>query len=110
MKKAVANTFIRYFNPREFDELITNFEGSLIVQTGSGIPSAEYVEKLRLMGNLSKMTRRIEKSRKPAPVASAIEFALEGLHLSRSPQQGPGGWQVRLPRISATTARAIIGS
>ena len=84
VKKAVLNVFGRYFNPREFDELITNFEGGLIVQTGSGIPSSEYVEKLRLMGNLSKMIRRIEKSRKPAPVASAIEFALEGLHLSRS--------------------------
>ena len=84
VKKAVLNVFGRYFNPREFDELITNFEGGLIVQTGSGIPSSEYVEKLRFMGNLSKMIRRIEKSRKPAPVASAIEFALEGLHLSRS--------------------------
>ena len=84
VKKAVLNVFGRYFNPREFDELITNFEGGLIVQTGSGIPSSEYVEKLRLMGNLTKMIRRIEKSRKPAPMASAIEFALEGLHLSRS--------------------------
>ena len=84
VKKAMLNVFGRYFNPREFDELITNFEWGLIVQTGSGIPSSEYVEKLRLMGNLTKMIRRIEKSRKPAPMASAIEFALEGLHLSRS--------------------------
>ena len=83
VKKAVLNVFGRYFDPREFDEMIMNFERDFVVETGSGIPSSEYVKKLRLMGNMSKMIRRIEKSHKPAPVASAIEFALEGLHLSR---------------------------
>ena len=35
------------------------------------------------MGGLDKMVRRIERSAKTAEVASALEFVLEGLHLSR---------------------------
>ena len=35
------------------------------------------------MGDLAELLRRIEPSDAPAAIASAIEFALEGLHLNR---------------------------
>ena len=83
MKKAVANTFIRYFNPREFDEVIVKFDEGLVVDIGSDIPSSGYPKQMAKMGNLPEIIRRIEPSGKPAAIASAVEFVLEGLHLNR---------------------------
>ncbi|MCI0440409.1 MAG: magnesium chelatase [Chloroflexi bacterium] len=82
-KKAVMNVFGRYYNPREFDNLLFAFEEGLTVETGSEVPSFVYVERLPKMGNMSEMIKRIEPSENPAAVASAVEFILEGLHLNR---------------------------
>ena len=83
IKKAVLNTFRRYFDAREFDDLVLKFEEGLQIETGSDIPSSGYVDKLPTMDNTSKMIRRIESSVQPAAIASAVEFILEGLHLNR---------------------------
>jgi magnesium chelatase subunit I len=82
-KKAVLNTFARHFKAREFEDLVLKFEEGLAVETGSDIPSADYVKKLPLIGEASKLIKRIERSEEPAAIASAIEFVLEGLHLNR---------------------------
>lgn len=82
-KKAVLNTFGRHFKPREFEDLVFKFEEGLSVETGSDIPSSEYVKKLPDIGEASKLIKRIEPSEEPAAIASAIEFVLEGLHLNR---------------------------
>ena len=82
-KKAVLNTFGRHFKAREFEDLVLKFEEGLAVETGSNIPSADYVKKLPLIGGASKLIKRIERSEEPAAIASAIEFVLEGLHLNR---------------------------
>ena len=82
-KKAVLNTFGRHFKAREFEGLVLKFEEGLAVETGSDIPSADYVKKLPLIGEDSKLIKRIERSEEPAAIASAIEFVLEGLHLNR---------------------------
>lgn len=83
MKKAVANIFIRYFNPREFDDVIGKFDEGLVVEIGSDTPSSGYPKQIAEMGNLADIIRRIEPSDKPAAIASAVEFVLEGLHLNR---------------------------
>ena len=83
VKKAVQNTFGRYFSPREFSAALTRFEEGLAVETGSDVPSADYVEKLPQMANMREMVSRIESSDNPAAVASAVEFILEGLYLNR---------------------------
>ena len=82
-KKAVLNTFGRHFKPREFGDLVAKFEEGLKLETGSDIPSSEYVKKLPQIGEASKLIKRIERSEEPAAIASAIEFVLEGLHLNR---------------------------
>jgi len=82
-KKAVLNTFGRHFKAREFEDLMLKFEEGLAVETGSDIPSGDYVKKLPMIGEASKLIKRIERSEEPAAIASAIEFVLEGLHLNR---------------------------
>ena len=83
VKKAVQNTFGRYFSVREFDAVLTRFEEGLTIETGSDVPSGDYTKKLPQMANLADLVKRIESSNDPATIASAIEFVLEGLHLSR---------------------------
>ena len=83
VKKAVQNTFDRYFSPREFGAALTRFEEGLTMQTGTDVPSAAYAEKLPEMANMNELVERIESSDDPAAIASAIEFILEGLYLNR---------------------------
>ena len=83
VKKAVQNTFGRYFSLREFDAVLMRFDEGLAVETGADVPSEDYAKKLPQMANLGDLVSRIESSRDPAAIASAIEFVLEGLHLSR---------------------------
>ncbi len=83
VKKAVQNTFGRYFSPREFSAVLTRFEEGLAIETGSDVASGDYADKLPQMANMSEMVARIESSNDPAAIASAIEFILEGLYLNR---------------------------
>jgi magnesium chelatase subunit I len=83
IKKAVLNVFGRYFGPEEFDSVVSKFEEGLVAETGNDIRSSVYVDQLGLMGDLANLIRRLEPGEEPAAVASAMEFALEGLHLNR---------------------------
>ena len=83
VKKAVQNTFGRYFSPREFGAVLTRFEEGLEIQTGANVPSDDYAGKLPQMANMREMLNRIEESDDPAAIASAVEFILEGLYLNR---------------------------
>ena len=83
VKKAIQNTFGRYFSPREFSAVLTRFEEGLEIETGSDVPSDAYAGKLPEMANMREMVSRIESSDDPAAIASAVEFILEGLYLNR---------------------------
>jgi magnesium chelatase subunit I len=83
IKKAVLNTFGRYFNPREFTDVLARFEEGLVIETGADVQSDSYTSKLPQLANLQEMVERIEPSDDPASIASAIELILEGLHLNR---------------------------
>ena len=83
VKKAVQNTFGRYFSPREFSAVLTRFEEGLAIETGSDVSSDDYAVKLPEMANMREMVSRIESSHDPAAIASAVEFILEGLYLNR---------------------------
>ena len=103
IKRAVANVFGRYYDPREFDDLIATFEEGLVVETGTELPSGDYLKALDKMDGLGEMVRRIEPSDGPAAVASAVEFILEGLHLNRrlNCDQLAGGYAYTARRRSA---------
>jgi magnesium chelatase subunit I len=52
------------------------------VEVGAGLPSAEYLEGLDQIPGLREAAARLAGGDSPACLASAIEFVLEGLHLS----------------------------
>ena len=83
VKKAVLNTFGRYYQARQFADLTERFEDGLLIETGSDKPSAEYMSGYASMGEAAELLKDIEESEDAAAIASAVEFVLEGLHLNR---------------------------
>ncbi|HEV8547032.1 MAG TPA: hypothetical protein VGQ64_12115, partial [Candidatus Limnocylindrales bacterium] len=73
----------------DLDEVVMSFEDGLVVETGEGVPSREYVRWMREIPGLRDAVRDLgtfdatDGAEEPAVVASAVEFLLEGLHLSR---------------------------
>ena len=83
VKKAVLNTFGRYYQARQFADLTDRFEEGLTIEAGSDISSGEYLNGYANMGDAAELLKEIEESDDAASIASAMEFVLEGLHLNR---------------------------
>ncbi len=53
------------------------------MNTGEDVPSSAYADVLPQLPGLSAVLSDLGVSESPAAVASAIEFVLEGLHLTK---------------------------
>jgi magnesium chelatase subunit I len=87
--KALYATFGRRVAIDDLDDVVLAFEDGLVVETGEGVPSREYVSWMREVPGLHEAVRRLgafdvtDGAEEPGVVASGVEFILEGLHLSR---------------------------
>jgi magnesium chelatase subunit I len=84
VKGAVLSVFKERVQPDQTREVVVAFEEGLVAHTGEDMPStalAALVERVpALRGPVLHLTAGDES---PAAVASAVEFVLEGLHLSK---------------------------
>ncbi len=84
LKAAVLTVFKQRLSPEQLREVVTAFDDGLIAHTGEDVPSPTEAELLSqvpaLRGPVAELTQGDES---PAAVASAVEFVLEGLHLSK---------------------------
>jgi magnesium chelatase subunit I len=83
VKAAVLETFRVNCKPEKLTELVTAFDEGLIIHTGDDVPAAEYAKTLSSLPGLRDTLADLEVAETPAGVASAVEFVLEGLHLSK---------------------------
>jgi magnesium chelatase subunit I len=83
VKAAVLETFRSTCKPEKLTTLVTAFDEGLIVHTGDDVPAAEYASLLSDLPGLRDTLSDLEVGETPAGVASAVEFVLEGLHLSK---------------------------
>jgi len=87
--KALFATFGRQVAIDDLDDVVLAFEDGLVVETGDRVPSRDYVRWAHEVPGLLDAVRRLDAfdvtdgAEEPAVVASAVEFLLEGLHLSR---------------------------
>jgi magnesium chelatase subunit I len=87
--KAMYATFGRRVAIDDLDDVVLAFDDGLVVETGERVPSREYVGWMREIPGLRDAVRSLgtfdvtDGAEEPAVVASAVEFLLEGLHLSR---------------------------
>ena len=82
MHKAVLNVFNRSFSQPELAEVVKGFEGGGVVQASDTMPSTEYIKQVDQMPGLRAAAAKLGAT-EPASLAAAIEFVLEGLHLSK---------------------------
>jgi magnesium chelatase subunit I len=82
LQRAVLNVFNRRFKVAELEAVVKAFEGGLRIDASDTMSSADYVRQLGQVSGLDSVVTRLGAG-DPAAVASALEFVLEGLHLSR---------------------------
>ena len=84
VKAATLETFRSRCHPEQLAPMVAAFEGEgLIVHTGADVASTEYAKLLPKLPGLRDTLSDLEVGESPAAVASALEFVLEGLHLSK---------------------------
>ena len=84
LKSATLSIFREYVSVENLREVVDAFDGDRIVQAGEDVSAAEYVALLADVPGLEpSVAALIGDDRSPAMVASAVEFILEGLHLSK---------------------------
>ena len=76
--------FRRRLSGFDFSGLLARFEEGMEVDTGDLVAAPELLKQVGDVPGASGLLKRLGVNEEsPALVASALEFALEGLHLSR---------------------------
>jgi magnesium chelatase subunit I len=84
VKAAFLTVFKQRFNPGSLAGVVTAFDEGRVVHVGEDVPSSAYVELVASVPELREpVTALTGDDESPAAVASAVEFVLEGLHLSK---------------------------
>jgi len=72
------------FGPPPLQDHVAAFQGGLTVQVSDTMPSTEYARQAEKTPTLRAVAHKLDAdAASPASLASAIEFVLEGLHLSK---------------------------
>jgi magnesium chelatase subunit I len=80
---AVLTVFKERCPAEQYRAVVDAFDDGTVVHAGDDVASASYVELASKMPALRKQVTSLADSESPAVVASAVEFVLEGLHLSK---------------------------
>ena len=110
VKASVLETFRARCRPEKLVDLVKAFDEGLVVHTGADVSAAEYAKVLPELPALSDTLTDLEVGETPAGVASAVEFVLEGLHLSKRLNKDAVGAQGRVPRPGLAPLRSGAGS
>jgi magnesium chelatase subunit I len=83
IKQAVLTVFKARCPMDQFRDVVNAFDEGTVVHAGDDVRSATYVEVLSTLPVLKAPVMGLAGSETPAAIASATEFVLEGLHLSK---------------------------
>ena len=82
-RRAVLRTFGSYFEVDDLEAIVDSFDLGNRAETGSDLPAAGYPDLVKNIDGLDKAVKKLTRDKRPEVIASAVEFILEGLHLSR---------------------------
>ena len=84
VRSAVLTVFKNRCPLSRFGDVVMAFDDTaMVVHAGDDVPAAAYADVLARVPALQRSVRELAAGESPAAVASAVEFVLEGLHLSR---------------------------
>jgi magnesium chelatase subunit I len=84
LRAAVLTVFKERLSPERLRDVLVAFDDGIVAHTGEDVPSAQLAE---LVTGVPALREPVESltggDESPAAVAAAVEFVLEGLHLSK---------------------------
>jgi magnesium chelatase subunit I len=83
VKASLVEVFRDRLRPEKLTDVVTAFDEGLVAHTGEDVPSTEYTGLLRQVPALRGALAELGVGETPAGTAAAVEFVLEGLHLSK---------------------------
>jgi magnesium chelatase subunit I len=84
LRRATADTFRARLAGADLSGLQGRFDEGVLVETGDLVPAAELLHALGTVPGLAALLTRLGvQEESPGLAAAALEFAMEGLHLSR---------------------------
>ncbi|MFL6238733.1 MAG: sigma 54-interacting transcriptional regulator [Actinomycetes bacterium] len=86
LKRSIAETYRARLAGIDLAGLLAKFDEEGTVETGQLVPAGELLRRVGAVPGLSKILERLgmdEAAETPGLAAAAIEFTLEGLHLSK---------------------------
>jgi magnesium chelatase subunit I len=83
LKAAILTVFKERCPMDTVRDILPGFDEGTIVHTGDDVGSADYVKSVEGLTGFRRPVMELAGSETPAAVASAAEFVLEGLHLSK---------------------------
>jgi magnesium chelatase subunit I len=83
VKAAVLTVFRSRLSIEKLREVVAAFDEGRVVHTGDDVPSSAYAELVAEVTTIRAIVNELAGDESPAAVASAVEFMLEGLHLSK---------------------------
>jgi magnesium chelatase subunit I len=96
MRTAELEVFRRRLSGYDFAPLLERFEEGLEIDTGELTPASDLLDAVGDMPGLAKLLERLGvEEESPGVAASALEFALEGLYLSRRLNKDGGDGSTR---------------
>ena len=106
VKTAELEVFRRRLSGFDFQPILSRFAEGFEAETSDLLPASELLSQFGELRGLSKLLERLGvEEESPGAAASAVEFALEGLHLSRRLNKDPGD-RGRGPRATARAETA----
>ena len=83
-RRALLRVFGSYFNLEDLEDVIMAFDLGGTAVVGSDNPAADYPELVASIEGMDEAIAKLtEGDQRPEVIAAAVEFVLEGLHLSR---------------------------
>jgi magnesium chelatase subunit I len=83
VKASVLEVFRARVRPEKLGDLVHAFDDGRVVHTGEDVPSATYAKLVGDTPGLQDALSDLGVGETPAGLAAAVEFVLEGLHLSK---------------------------
>jgi magnesium chelatase subunit I len=94
LQRAVLSVFNRTLTVAELEPVVAAFQGGFAVQCSETMPAAEYARQADKTPALRAAAQKIGADG-PAQLAAAVEFVLEGLHLSKKLNKDAQAGQTR---------------
>lgn len=95
IKEATLAVFRKRIRPDKYRPMLARFEEGLVVSVGDMTPAKEIIEALNSAPQVTRELSTLGAGESPGALASALEFVLEGLHLTRRLNKSAVGGEFR---------------